>query len=161
MKTFIFLSILFSAIALPAFGALTDADLDKIRLIINEEIKPIKADIVSLKTDVAWMRGKLESVDKQFESVDKQFEGVNKQFEGVNKQFEGVNKQFESVDRQITHVTYITYGLIALIVAAIAIPQILIAWRAEKSRSLERKVEMLTQEIETLKRQQIIHPRDA
>ncbi len=154
MKTFIFLSILFSAIALPAFGALTDADLDKIRLIINEEIKPIKADIVSLKTDVAWMRGKLESVDKQFESVDKQFEGVNKQFESVNK-------QFESVDRQITHVTYITYGLIALIVAAIAIPQILIAWRAEKSRSLERKVEMLTEEIETLKRQQIIHPRDA
>ncbi|RKU37491.1 hypothetical protein C6496_10435 [Candidatus Poribacteria bacterium] len=133
MKTFIFLSILFSAIALPAFGALTDTDLDKIRLIINEEIKPIKADIVSLKTDVAWMRGKLE----------------------------GVDKQFEGVDRQITHVTYITYGLIALIVTAIAIPQILIAWRAEKSRSLERKVEMLTEEIETLKRQQIIHPRDA
>ncbi|MDE0427145.1 MAG: hypothetical protein OXN25_20005 [Candidatus Poribacteria bacterium] len=133
MKILIFLSILFSAIAFPALGELTDADLDKIRLIINEEIKPIKADIVSLKTDVAWMRGKLESVDKQFESVGK----------------------------QITHVTYITYGLIALIVAAIAIPQILIAWRAEKSRSLERKVEMLTEEIETLKRQQIIHPRDA
>ncbi|MXY27141.1 hypothetical protein F4Y59_03125 [Candidatus Poribacteria bacterium] len=154
MKILIFLSILFSAIAFPALGELTDADLDKIRLIINEEIKPIKADIVSLKTDVAWMRGKLESVDKQFESVDKQFESVDKQFESVNK-------QFESVGKQITHVTYITYGLIALIVAAIAIPQILIAWRAEKSRSLERKVEMLTEEIETLKRQQIIHPRDA
>ena len=140
MKILIFLSILFSVIALPALGELTDTDLDKIRLIVNEEIKPIKADIVSLKTDVAWMQGKLESVDKQFESV---------------------NKQFESVGKQITHVTYITYGLIALIVAAIAIPQILIAWRAEKSRSLERKVEILTEEIETLKRKQIIHPRDA
>lgn len=140
MKILIFLPILFSVIALPALGELTDTDLDKIRLIVNEEIKPIKADIVSLKTDVAWMQGKLESVDKQFESV---------------------NKQFESVGKQITHVTYITYGLIALIVAAIAIPQILIAWRAEKSRSLERKVEILTEEIETLKRKQIIHPRDA
>ncbi|MDE0553962.1 MAG: hypothetical protein OXI24_07100 [Candidatus Poribacteria bacterium] len=154
MKILIFLSILFSVIALPALGELTDTDLDKIRLIVNEEIKPIKADIVSLKTDVAWMQGKLESVDKQFESVDKQFESVDKQFESVNK-------QFESVGKQITHVTYITYGLIALIVAAIAIPQILIAWRAEKSRSLERKVEILTEEIETLKRKQIIHPRDA
>ena len=84
---------------------------------IEEEIKPIKADIVSLKTDVAWIRGKLESVDKQFESVD---------------------EQFKRVGEQIMHVTYITYGLIALIVVAIAIPQILIAWRSGKDRSLER-----------------------
>ena len=32
MKVMIFFSILFCAIALPALGALTDADLDKIRL---------------------------------------------------------------------------------------------------------------------------------
>ena len=36
MKTLIFLSILFWTIALPALGEFTDADLDKIRLIINE-----------------------------------------------------------------------------------------------------------------------------
>lgn len=59
MKTILFLSVLFCAIALPAFGDLTDTDLNKIRLIINEEIKaelkPLKADNVTLKTDVAWM----------------------------------------------------------------------------------------------------------
>ena len=65
MKIILFLSILFCVIALPALGELTDTDLNRIRLIINEELKPIKADIVSLKTDVAWMRGKLENVDKQ------------------------------------------------------------------------------------------------
>ena len=39
MKTILVLSILFWAIALPALGELTDADLDKIRLIVKEEVK--------------------------------------------------------------------------------------------------------------------------
>ena len=155
MKTVFLLSVLFCAITLPALGDLTDTDLNRIRLIINEEIeeaiKPIKTDIVTLQTDVAWMRGKLESVDKQFESVDKQFESVDKQFESVDKQFVGVRNQ-------ITHVTYLTYGLIALIVAAVAIPQILITLQSAKDRSLERQVEILTQEMEVLKQQRIVTP---
>ena len=39
MKTILALSILFSAIALPALGQLTDADLNQIRLIVNDEVK--------------------------------------------------------------------------------------------------------------------------
>ena len=39
MKTILFLSILFSAIALPTFAELTDADLNKIRLIVKDEVK--------------------------------------------------------------------------------------------------------------------------
>ena len=111
MKTVLFCSILFCAIAMPALGELTDADLDKIRLVVNEEIKPIEADIVLLKTDTAWIRGKLESVDEQFE--------------GVNN--------------QITHSRRITYGLIALIVAAVGIPQIVIAWRSKKESAQEKQ----------------------
>ncbi len=38
MKTILFLSVIFCAIALPVFGDLTDTDLNRIRLIINEEI---------------------------------------------------------------------------------------------------------------------------
>ncbi len=144
------------AIAPPALGELTPQDLDKIRLIVSQEIEPIKADIVSLKIDVAWLRGKLEGVDKQFESV-------NKQFGGIDKQFEGVNKQFESVNRQITHNTYLIYGLIGLVAAAIGIPQIIMAWRSAKDRALERQdrvlerqIETLREEIETLKKQRIV-----
>ena len=148
------------AIAPPALGELTPQDLDKIRLIVSQEIEseiePIKADIVSLKTDVAWLRGKLEGVDKQFESV-------NKQFEGIDKQFGGVDKQFESVNRQITHNTYLIYGLIGLVAAAIGIPQIIMAWRSAKDRVLERQdrvlerqIETLREEIETLKKQRIV-----
>ena len=127
MKTTLFLSVLFCAITLPVFGELTETDLNKIRLIINEEIeeaiKPIKADIVTLQTDVAWVRGRLEGIDKQ-----------------------------------VTHGTNITYGLIAVIVAAVVIPQILIMLRSGRDRALERQVEMLTQEVETLKQQRIVNP---
>ena len=38
MKTLIFILILFCTIAVPALTELTDADLNKIRLIVKEEI---------------------------------------------------------------------------------------------------------------------------
>ena len=56
MKTILALFILFCAITAPDLAALTDADLGKIRLIVQEEITkelaPIKTDIVTLKNDV-------------------------------------------------------------------------------------------------------------
>ncbi|MCY4554069.1 MAG: hypothetical protein OXC79_10385 [Candidatus Poribacteria bacterium] len=101
---------------MPALGELTDADLDKIRLIVNdsekrltqeikEELKPIKTDIKTLKIDVARLDGRLTGVEKQ-----------------------------------ISHATNVTYGLIALIVVAIGIP----AWCGKKDRDQERKIDDLT-----------------
>ena len=118
MRPIIFLSILFCVIAMPALAELTDADLDKIRLIVKEEIKPLNDEIGTLKTDVARLDGRLTGVEKQ-----------------------------------IAHATNVTYGLIALIVAAVAIPQILIAWRSGKnSSSVEKQLSpeiIFTQETET------------
>lgn len=54
MKTTLPLLILFSLIALPSFGELTKADLNEIRLIVQEEIKkeptPIKTKIDGIDT---------------------------------------------------------------------------------------------------------------
>ena len=69
-----------------------------------------------------------------------------------------VDLKIEGVEKQITLLTNVVYGLIALIVAAIAIPQLILAWRSGKDRSLERQVEVLTREIETLKQQRIVNP---
>jgi len=135
MKTLIFILIVFFVIVLPTRAELTPEDLDKIRLIVKEEIK------------------------KEFSSFEGRIkEYVDIKIGGVDKQFESVDKQFESVDKQITHVTYITYGLIALIVAAIGIPQIIMAWRSEKDQDHAKQIQELRQEIETLKQQQIIRP---
>ena len=134
MKTILFLSILFCALAMPASGALTDADLDKIRLIVKEEVKAAKEEIKTqmthitskidgldtrlrtVETDVAWTRGKLDSLDK--------------------------------------HINW----LMALIVVAVGLPQVIIAWRSRKDRTLEKQIETLTQEIETIKQQRTVSP---
>ena len=69
MKTILVLLILFSTITMPALAELTDADLNKIRLIVKEEIKtelaPIKSDISTLKEDVARLDGRMTGVEKQ------------------------------------------------------------------------------------------------
>ena len=116
MKNLLALSILFCAIAMPALAELTDADLDKIRLLVNEELKPIKADIETLKTEVAYVRGKLDILDKY------------------------------------------VIALIALIVLAVGAPQIVMAWRSRRDRTLEKQIETLTQEIETIKQQRTVSP---
>jgi hypothetical protein len=135
MKTILILLILSSALAIPAIGALDDADLNKIRLIVNEVVKKEITD----------------SEARMKEYIDLKIDGVDKQFEGVDKQFEGVGKQ-------ITLLTNVVYGLIALIVAAIAIPQIIMAWRSGKDREQARINQELREEIETLKQQRIVQP---
>ena len=155
MKTTLFLSVLFCAIALPALGDLTDTDLNRIRLIINEEIKK-ESTITNQKIDAT--NQKIDALGDRIQNVEKDVAWIKGKLESVDKQFGDIDKQFDRVGEQIMHVTYVTYGLIALIVAAIAIPQILIARRSGRDRSLERQVEILTQEIETLKQQRIVNP---
>ena len=79
-------------------------------------------------------------------------------FDGVDKRFDGVDKRFDGVKDQISHATNVTYGLIALIVLAVGIPLILMAWRSRIDRTQDKRFEELTQEIEKLKLQRIVKP---
>ena len=134
MKNIFLFSVLFCAIALPTLGDLTDTDLNRIRLIINEELKeelkPIKADIVSLKTDVAWIKGKPESVDKQIPHA--------------------------------KYVLYGLIVIIVAVVVASLIPfvQEIRNDRSLKKRikMLIQEIETLKQQTETLKQQRIVNP---
>ena len=139
MKTIIFFSILFCIIALPAFGALTDADLDKIRLIVNDSEKRIKEEV---KAEITALRQELKA----------EIAGVKQELRAE------IAKSEKNVKEQITRLTNFVYGLIVLIVAAVAIPQLIMTWRTGKERSLERQIQTLTQEIETLKQQRIVNP---
>ena len=134
MKTTLFLSVIFCAIALPVFGDLTDTDLNRIRLIINEEIeeaiKPIKADIVTLQTDVAWVQGTLENVGKQI--------------------------------TQLTNIIYFLFILIVaaiVIPQIITLWRNLTDNSLEKRiKMIKQEIETLKQQIETLKQQRIVNP---
>lgn len=137
MKTILVLLILLCVIPGPALAELTDADLNKIRLIVKEEIKeelkPIKAEIGSIETNIDTLKS-----------------GIGTLKEGVAR----LDGRMDGVEKQVAHATNLTYGLIALIVAAIGI----LAWLGKRDRDQERKIEELRQEIETLKQQKIVSP---
>ena len=150
MKTRIFFAILFCMSASPARAALTDADLDKIRLIVKEEVKT-----------------EIESSEKRMKMyIDTRIDALNTKIDGVEKRLDEkidgiearLGTRIDGVEEQITLLTNVFYGLIALIVAAIAIPQSILAWQNRRNRSLEKRIEMLTQEIEILKQQHILRP---
>ena len=142
MKTILVLSILFSAIAMPTFAELTDADLDKIRLIvkeeIQEEIKPIKVDIVTLKTDGAVVKTEATNLK-----------------ETVNTGFSNVQNNF---DRQ-NNIIIACIGIpLAILAIGATLWGILAHRRSTKDQTLERQIETLTQEIENLKQPRIVSP---
>ena len=136
MKRLTLLGLLFSALAVPALGELTDADLDKIRLIVNEVVKEEIATAKSdLKADIATSERHLKAyIDANVET------------------------KIEGIQKQISLLTNVFYALIALIVAAIAIPQLILTWRSGGDRQQQRINQELREEIETLKQQQIARP---
>ncbi len=77
MKTILTLSILFSLIALPAFGELTDTDLNKIRLIFKEEVK---SEITASE------RRMKEYIDLKIENVNSQIKRNSSEIEAMRSQ---------------------------------------------------------------------------
>lgn len=111
MKIVLLCSILFCAITLPALGELDDADLNKIRLVVNEVVeKEISESEKRLK----------EYIDTKNENLDKKLSLVN-----------------ENLDKRLSLVTILICGLIALIVVAVGIPQIIIAWRSTHDKNID------------------------
>ncbi len=148
MKNVLLLSILIGTIVMPTFADLTPQDLEKIRSIIKEEVDPLKTEIASIKTEIRSMKDDITSL-----KID----------------VAGMKGILEGIVKQISHSTNLTYGLIALIVAAVGIPQIVMVWRSrgesaqdrrieEIARAQDRRIEELTREIEALKQQRIMNP---
>lgn len=157
MKTILASSILFCAIAqFSVFAELTSQDLDKIRLIVQEEIQreiePIKADIVTLKTDMAVMKTEVASLK---ETMNIKFDNVNNKFDSVNSKFDDVQKNF---DRQ-NNIIIACIGIpLAILAIGATVWGILAHRRSGKDREQERINQELREEIEALKQQQIARP---
>ena len=145
MKTILVLLILFSAIALPCLGELTDADLGQIHLIVQEENKPIKADIGTLKTDVAVVKTEVANLK----------ETVNNLKDTVNTNFSTIQKNF---DRQNSIIIACIGIPLAILAIGATVWGILANRRSRKDQTLEKQIQVLTQEIETLKQQRIVNP---
>ena len=150
MKTILFLLILFCAIAVPLRAQ-------------TQEISEIKDDIATLKKDVAVLTTEVENlkenVNKRFDGIDKRFDDIDKRFNG---RFDGIDKRFDGIEKGFDRLNNIIIACIGIPLAILAIGAtvwgILAHRRSGKDRALEKQIETLTQEIETLKQQRIVKP---
>ena len=169
MKTFpiLYLSLLLSTMTLPALGQLTDADLDKIRLIVKEEVKTeiagvrteiagvrqeLKAEIAGVRTEIAGVRQELKA---EIAAVKQELKAEIANSEKNIKYY--IDAKIEGVDKRLSTYAWVIYVLMPLIVVLIGIPTGLITWRSGSNRSLQQQVETLTQEVELLKQQRIVN----
>ena len=152
MKTILVVSILFCMSVLPALAELTDADLDKIRLIVNEEVKTeIAAVRQELKSEISTVRQELKT---EIAAVRQELKSEIADSEKRVK--DHIDLNIQNVEKRLTTYNWVIYVLMPLIVAAIGIPTTVMAWRSMKDSNQEKKIQELTQEIETLK--QILNP---
>ncbi len=136
MKTIIAISILLCAIAPTTMGALDDTDLDKIRLIIQEEIKPIKADVITLQTEMATVKTEIKNLK------------------------ENTSKSFDRLYTILIYFITVPLGVLAI---GANVWGVLAYIRSRKEDTLQKQIETLTekmetftQEIEKLKQQRIV-----
>ena len=128
MKTVLALSILFFAIALPALGELTDADLNQIRLIVNDAEKRIKEEV------------KIENANSE---------------KRIN---DHTDVKIDSLKTPVAWLIGILVAIVALIGLPLVFLTIIVGWRSVKDNSQEKQIEALTQEIEMLKQQRVVNP---
>ena len=122
MKNVLFFSILFCAITVSVLGDITQTDLDKIRLIVNDEIKK--------EISISETRMK----------------------EYISQEIKTVNVKISETDKRLS----MLFGVVIALIVIVGILQIVVAWRSSKYNELEKKIEHLTQEIQTLKQQRIV-----
>ena len=104
-----------------AFGELTKEDL---RTIIKEEVRPIIKEEIT-----ASEKRTREYIDLKIETV---------------------NTKIDALDKRIGDMRILVIALIALITAAIAIPQIIIAYKERGQKEMQTQIEQLRQKIEAL-----------
>ena len=128
MKKILALSILFAVVALPTLGELTDADLNQIRLIVNDAI---------------------DASEKRFDEKIQASETRMK---------EHITQQVDSLKTPVAWLIGILVAVIALIGIPLVVLTIMIGWRSIKDNSQEKINQELREEIETLKQQRIVNP---
>ena len=122
MKVITILSLLL--LTSSAFGELTKED---IRIIVREEI-------------VASEKRTREYIDLKIEALDK---SLNAKIDATNARIDALNKSFDRV-------WLLILALIGLITAAIAIPQLVIAYREKGQKEMQTQIDQLRKELEAM-----------
>jgi hypothetical protein len=103
-------TLLLLLLASPVFSELTKEDIEAIRMIIKEDVRAI------IKEEIAASEKRMK-------------EHVDLKIQTVNAKIDGINTRIEDLDKQLGRIWAVIIALIGLIAAAIAIPQIMVAYK--------------------------------
>lgn len=121
-------TLLLLLLASPALSELTEEDIEAIRMIVKEDVRAI------IKEEIAAAEKRMK------EHVDLKIQTVNAKIDGTNNGINGLQKQ-------LGYMWAVIIALIGLIAAAIAIPQIMVAYKdisANKSGPKDVKPENIS-----------------
>ena len=122
---------------------------------------------MEVETEIAVIKTEIKNID---EKIDDKFRGVDSKFASLEKNFndkfasleKNFNDKFASLEKNFDRLNNIIIACIGIPLAILAIAatvwSILASRRSRKDQTLEKQIEILTEEIEALKRQQIVRP---
>ena len=126
-----------------AFGGLTKED---IRTIIRKEVRPI------IKEEIAASEKRMrEHIDLKIETVNAKIDAGDK---SLNARIDNVEKIIDESDGNLTDrvrdIWLLVLALIGLLAAAIAIPQLIIAYREKGHREMQNQIDQLREKLEAM-----------
>ena len=133
MRIIAMLSLLF--LVSPAFGELTKEDM---RIIVREEI------VASEKRTREYIDLKVEALNQSIDDVEK---NLNDKIDSVNK---NLNDKIDNVNKNFDRVWLLIIALIGMITAAIAIPQLVMAYREKGQKEMQTQIDQLRKELEAM-----------
>ena len=142
----LFALILLLLLVQPAFAQLIPED---IRIIREEVTKIVKAENDALEKRLR------EYVDLKFEVLDTKF---TTKLEELDTKFERIDEQFKTVHEGQKLLLILVTALIALIVIAIGIPQIIIALKQKDQSAMEAEIKTLREKVELLEQTRLVRP---
>ena len=131
-----------------AFGELTKED---IRTIVREEITASEKrtrEYIDLKVEALNQR--IDDVEKNLnDKIDSVNKNLNDKIDNVSK---NLNDEIDNVNKNFDRVWLLIIALIGLITAAIAIPQLVIAYREKGQKEMQTQIDQLRKELEAMQR---------
>lgn len=141
MRNLIYLGMLLFFVT-PSFSELSDSDLQRIREIVKVEVVSSEQ---RLRTEIAESEQRLrtEMTAAIQASEERMKVYVDTKISAVNSQFAQVNNRIDEVDKRISFAFTVLGWLFALVIAALGIPQLIIAFRQRGQDRLQASVEEL------------------
>ena len=123
-----------------AQSELSQSDLQRIQEIVRAEIKTeIAASETRIRAEITTSENRLRT--EIFNSEKKMKEYVDAKFEAANTRTEAVATRIKDLASYLNITNTLLVGMIALIVAGIGIPQIILAWKSRRQDETRSETE--------------------